>query len=163
MAQTFAEIMMALGLVMGGHEMGHSNEADRLGVPISFDDNIVWKANTTNQKKLSRIANSGFEMQDKLPKATKGSSIDKPAKIISALNKLGYVIKPSGMTSGAVGDVRMIEKHKGKKARKVAQGALTISALDDILTAFGKKKSDKGFKFMQSPDGTPMLGFGGSF
>ena len=155
------EILLALVLTGGGHEMGHINEADRLGVPVSFK-NMELVAENENPEKSARIANAGIVSQDIMSQASKGSRLEKPTHIISALNKLGYALMPGGI-QGGMGDLRLLEKSKGKKARQFAQGALTVSAISDMLRAFGKVKSDKGFSFGQSNNGTPMLVFGGSF
>lgn len=155
-----AEILLASGLVMGGHELNHGFEADRQNVP--FESGVIWDASTDDKEKLARIANAGFEGQEIISGAVSDTKIAKSVRLVSALNKLGYALLPGGI-QGSTGDVKMIEQNKGKKARQMAQAALSISAIDDILTAFGKKKSDRGFRFGQSSTGTPMLAFGGLF
>ena len=149
-----AETLLALGLVMGGHEMGHNIEADRQNVP--FKSGVVWKALTEDKKKLARIANAGFEGQDIVTGALGGTKLERPARLISGLNKIGYALKPGSFTGGT-GDVKMIEQNRGKKARQALQGMLLISGMSDI---FNTKKS---FGIGQSSKGTPMLTFGGKF
>ena len=156
-----AEIILAAGLVFGGHKLNHEFEADKQNVP--FKSGMIWKAQTNDKKKLARIAGAGARGQGTVTKALAGTRLENPALIASALNNFGYAIKPEGIQGAPEGDVRMINNNMGKKARQGAQVALTVSAISDMLKAFGKVKSDKGFSFGQSNNGTPMLVFGGSF
>lgn len=157
-----AELLLATGLMLGSHDMNHRLEADRQDLPFSQRGIVGYLSDTSDNKKVSRFANAGFEGQEMLSGAMAGTKMEKPVLIASALNKLGYAIKPGSITGGT-GDLKMLEKSKGKMARKVAQGALTVSAISDLLRAFGKVEGDSGFKFGQSNSGTPMLVFGGNF
>lgn len=148
-----AEIMLAAGLVMGGHGFNHELEADRQNVP--FKSKPPFYAFTLDKKKLARIASAGFEGQEIVSGAVSGTKMEKPVRLVSALNKLGYALLPGGI-QGGTGDVRMIEKNKGKKARKMAQGALAVSSIAALMG------SDR-FRFGQSSNGTPMLIFRGNF
>jgi len=154
------EILLAASLVMGGHEMGHELEADRQDVPMTWDNKMRWNVDTTDPKKLARIAGAGFEGQDILSGAVMGTKLEKPIRTVSALNKLGYALIPSGIRKGGTGDVRMIEQNMGKKARKVAQGSLVASAISDFLR---KPGSNCGLNYGQSNRGTPMLMLQGRF
>ncbi len=152
-----AETLLAFGLMLGGHEMGHGLEADRQNVP--FKSGLVWHAGTNDKKKLARIANAGLEGQGILSRALLGTKIEKSVRVASALNNLGYALIPGSVTGG-VGDVRMIEQTKGKKARQFAQGALVASAISDIVR---ESNSNIGLGYGQSTSGTPMLILRGRF
>ena len=162
------KFLLAAGLTLGGHEVNHVLEADRQEVQGSFKKEtgavlpvfMIDSSSTPEQR--SRIHNAGFEGQEIMTGATSDTGIGKPVRIASALNKLGYALMPGGI-QGVSGDVDMLGKSKGKSARKVAQGALTASAISDLLKAFGKTKGDSGLKFGQSSTGTPMLMYGGRF
>jgi hypothetical protein len=157
-----SDILLAASLVIGGHEMNHKLEADKQDMPFSQRGITGYLPDTSNKKKVSRFANAGFEGQDVITRILKKSKLKRPAHAASGLNKLGYVLIPGSITGGD-GDLRMLEKSKGKKARKVAQGALTISAISDLYKAFGKENKNGGFLFGQSSEGTPMLILTGEF
>ena len=162
LVEILAALGPALALVGVGHEMGHVNEADRLNTPISFDSKMRWDARAKSKSDLASISNAGLVMQGKVTKATEGSGIDKYAKIVSAINNIGYALKPSGIMGGT-GDVKMIEQTKGKKARQTAQAALIASGISDLYQALGKKKSNHSLSYGQSSDGTPMAIYGRKF
>ncbi len=156
-----AEILLALALTGTSHEMGHQLEADKLGVKRTQDSIIPPRGTlyTQDPKKLSRIANAGFEGQDILSGAVLGTKMEKPIRTVSALNKLGYALLRSPVTGGE-GDVGMIEKNMGKTARQVAQGSLVASAISDFLR---KPGSNYGLEYGQSSRGTPMFMLRGRF
>ena len=142
--------------------MGHGFEADKQNVPMSWDNKMRWTAHTRDPKKLSRIANAGFEGQEIISGAVSGTKMEKNVRLVSALNKLGYALLPGGI-QGGTGDVKMIEQNTGKKARQVAQAALTASAISDFYQALAKKKTNHRFSYGQSRNGTPMLMYGRNF
>ena len=137
------EILLALMLTGGGHEMGHQVEADRLDEALDFNG-TQWTT-PANGDNLAKISGAGFAMQDKIGDARD----DKTQNVVNGLHKLSYVLTDRG-------DLKSIGKTKGKTAKKVAKVALAVSAIDDI---FG----DSRFGFGQSSTGTPMLTFGGKF
>jgi len=150
-----AETLLALGIVFGGHEMGHELEADRQNVPMSFDNKMIANIDTRDPKKLSRIVNAGFEGQDIITGALRGTQYSKPTSLASAINKIGYALVPDSI-QGGTGDVRMIEKTKGKTARKAAQVSLFLSALSDMDRVRNPERNwDLGY--WQSGQGTPGL------
>jgi len=156
------DIALALLLTFGGHEMGHQLEADRLNVPMSFDNKMIAIAHTQNPDELSRIANAGIEGQEIISGAVSDTKREKSVRFFSALNKFGYAFIPGGIQGGK-GDIRLLEQSKGKKARYVAQGALIISATSDFLIAFDKIDGAMGLIYGQSKHGTPMLILRGNF
>ncbi len=141
------EILLALALTGGGHEMGHQVEADKLNQPMDWQE-TNWTTPASGED-LARISGAGFEMQDTLNQATGSSVMGK----INALHKLSYAALDRG-------DLSSIEKSKGKTARKVAQGSLVASAISDLLR---KPGSNYGLKYGQSSKGTPMFVLGGRF
>ena len=153
-----AETLLALGLVFGGHEMGHGLEADRQNVP--FESGLLWQASTSDKKKLARIASAGLESQDIVSGSLSGTGLERSVRLASALNKFGYAVKPGSMQSNGLGDVAMIEQNMGKEARKMAQGALVASAISDFLR---KPGGNIGLEYGQSRKGTPMLVLRGRF
>ncbi len=154
-----ADILLAAGLMMGGHEIGHDLEADRQDVPMTWNNEMRWNADTTDPEKLARIAGAGFEGQEVISGVMSGTDMEKPVRVLSALNKLGYALIPGGI-QGGTGDVKMIEQNMGKTARQVAQGSLMASAISDFLR---KPGSNYGLKYGQSGKGTPMFVLGGRF
>ena len=141
------EILLALMLTGGGHEMGHQVEADRLNQPMDWQG-TNWTTPASGED-LARISGAGFEMQDTLNQATGNSLMGN----INALHKISYAIKDRG-------DLSSIEKSMGKTARQVAQGSLMASAISDFLR---KPGSNYGLKYGQSDKGTPMFVLGGQF
>ena len=123
--------------------MGHQIEADRLNEDINFSGTRFTTPATGDN--LARIAGAGFKMQDIINLARN----NKTQKAVNALHKMSYLAKGRG-------DLKSIEQSKGKKARKMAQGALLVSSIADLMG------SDK-FRFGQSSNGTPMLVFRGEF
>lgn len=144
------EIALALMLTGVSHEMGHQTKADSLSQPLEWSG-TKW---TTSAKgtDLAKISGAGFKMQDTLNRARK----NKAQNAANAIHKLTYILSDRG-------DLKSIEKASGKKALKVARGALAVSAISDMLKAFGKFEGDSGFMFGQSSNGTSMLIFGGVF
>ncbi len=145
------ELVLAVLLVFGGHEVNHDLMADRLDVPISWNEDMKWTVYTQDPRELALIGGAGFRGQAIVAESVRGTSIEKPVRWISAFNELGYAIKPNGI-SGGEGDVQLIQRSIGKKAGQVARVSLTVSAMSNL---FG----DNQFRFGQSNNGTPMLVF----
>ena len=150
-----AETLLALSLVFGSHELGHELAADRLNVPLSFNNRMLYTPHTNNPEKLSRIANAGLAGQETLSRVASDTKMGKSIRLVSTLNKLGYALLPNGIQGGK-GDLRLLEENRGKKARRVAQSALLASAAAHLLG------SDK-LRFSQTSRGTPMLVFSKRF
>lgn len=156
-------IVLSVFLVAGSHEVNHDLMADSLNVDMTFNGEMVWRAETSNPTQDALLANAGFEGQDIIAHATKGTMIQKPVLIVSALNKIGYAIYPDSIKSSIRGDVHLIKLSKGKEAMHVAQSALLLSALSDMLIAYDKIDGNMYLTYGQSSTGTPMIVLNGRF
>jgi hypothetical protein len=146
-----ASALLAIPLLYGGHEAGHEIEADRLQVPMHWEDK-TWYAGTDDKKKLAKIAGAGFRGQDQINKAFEGTSIAQALRGISAANKIGYIINPDSGTS-KTGDLRTLDKALGKNSARLG---LAASSIYDLLRASGEDPN-YSVDFWQSMDGAPGL------
>jgi hypothetical protein len=147
------DIALAFPLVLGGHEAGHFKTARDLGMSVQFRNNAATIDFDHDNDKKAKFFGGGFEGQDL---ATKLIGDSDAALIASGLNKLGYALMPKGLM-GRGGDVSNMERVKGRKARRVMQGALIASSIADMLKASGKMSKDKDLAFFTFSDGTPGL------
>jgi hypothetical protein len=147
------DIALAFPLVLGGHEAGHFKTARDLGMSVQFRNNAATIAYDHDNDKKARFFGGGFEGQDL---ATKLMGDSDAALIASGLNKFGYALMPRGLM-GEGGDVSNMERMKGRKARRVMQGALIASSIADILKASGKMSKDMDLEFFTFRNGTPGL------
>lgn len=163
MTKNILPLLLSLGAVSGAHTMGHVSQGDRYGVDMNINlGNLseIWDRHDISPERAARIHSAGFEAQDRVARMAD----NKPMYVANALYKLGYLAgAPKVFGAKTKGDLALLGKVKGDTAKKVAQGALTVSAISDLLKAFGKWKGDSGFHFGQSDTGTPMLMYGGRF
>ena len=157
-----AELFFAFFLVIGGHEINHDLMADRENIPFSQRGVTGYLPDTSDDKKVLLFASAGFEGQEIVTGALEETKLKRSTHLVSGFNKIGYALIPNSITGG-IGDVQRIEQHGGEKARKMAQGALAVSAISDLLTAFDIVEGDTRFIYGQSSNGTPMLIFAGRF
>ena len=123
--------------------MGHNNMADKLNEDIQFND-TQWTTPAQGNN-LARIAGAGFENQDVINRA-RG---DGAHSLVNGLHKLSYVARDRG-------DLKSIEKTKGRTAKSAAQAALFLSAVSDFHRAANPDRQwDVGY--WQSNKGSPGL------
>lgn len=159
MPSGLASLLMAAPLVLGAHEGSHQAEADNQGTQMKWNKVQgeflpLWGALDKGDKdKLARIANAGLigqqEFVDRLPEG----NLKKAALFVSALNKIGYGLLPSGAGASDIGDMGTLNKAKGQNMAPVALG---LSGLADLY-----RVKNPGLKwsldFAQSQNGTPGL------
>jgi hypothetical protein len=156
------EILAAIPLILGGHELGHFKAGREAGLSMRMQNGLVHSPAIIeeNPTKFAKMFGGGFEGQD-LAVGMMGDT--KEARLVSGINKIGYSLFPNGINDSG-GDVENMRGVKGKKARSVMQGALLLSGISDLLKSQGKglgKNSD--LKFFTSDEGTPGLMFSKRF
>ena len=156
------EVLFTIFLVMGGHEVNHDLMADEQNLSFSQRGITGYIPDTNDDEKVLLFASAGFEGQEIVTGALGGTKLEHSALLISGFNKAGYALIPNSITGG-IGDVQRIEQRGGKKARQMAQGALVVSVVSDLLIAFYIVEGDTRFIYGQSSNGTPMLVFAGRF
>jgi len=136
------------------HPYGHVSEGGKKGVPMRVDyRNMVekWEGKAKNKKDETDIHGAGFETQDKVGRATKGSKLEESMRLVNSLYKLGYMM---GIKSkGTPGDFDLMEQSSGNKYTKPLVG---LSALADLYKA--KNPNSKGdLSFSTFGQGAPGL------
>lgn len=147
------DALLAALLTLGGHESGHEVEADRQNVPMGWDNGLYF-ARTDDPGKLARIGGAGFRAGDGMTNALAGTRYERPARVVNALNKIGYAAFPESLQGGE-GDAAMINRTKGNNA---GQAALTVSALADLYKAY-RPDQRWDLNYWQGEEGTPGLQF----
>jgi hypothetical protein len=159
MANSFFNMLMAIPLVLGGHELGHFKSGREAGISMQFRNNAATALNGDNNQK-ARMFGGGFEGQDLGIALGKEFGVDdKMPRLLSGLNKLGYGIFPNGLI-GKKGDTSNVGRVKGKEAQKAMQAALILSGISDVLKSQGKGLGpNKDLSFWMSNTGAPGLKF----
>ena len=114
-----SEALLAMLLIFGSHETGHTLEAQSPEITRSCDF-IVCTA-TGDHAALTRMASAGFTHEDIMVTAQGGRTI----AFVAAAHKITYVAVRRE-------DLRMIQELQGETTAAVASAALLASALDDL-------------------------------
>lgn len=161
-------LCLAIPLMLGVHEVGHNQQAQDLYVDIRWNPNNAsllpyWQANARNSKELALIGGAGFRNQDIFSDALEGSVFGKSFRVVSAINKIGYVFFPNGASvnepNSTKGDISAMNKAIGDSALPLA---LLGSSIVDLYKVNHPNPAWTIY-FSQSYDGIPGLTYSRRF
>lgn len=140
------EALLAIMLIFGSHEMGHTIEAQEHD--LSPTCAMVMCSASGESEALTRWASSGFVMEDIMVTSQGGREIE----LISAAHKITYVVAQRE-------DLRTIRNLRGDTTVAVASASLLLSAFDDLRSG-GK---DWDARYWMSDGGAPGILIAWSF
>lgn len=150
-------------LMMGAHEGSHQMEADKQGVPMTWDKDGVWTAHTRDRDRLANVSGAGIRGQQSMVESLPQGDLKDNVTLMSALNKIMYAVKPTGFNLMAGedsdpkkepgGDTAMLNR---LKPQNIMQPALIASGLADLYKS-QHPDTKWSLDFGQSQRGTPTL------
>ena len=169
MPSSLAKIAMSIPLIVGGHSLGHVNAGDEKGYRVDIHPSTLSEKIIPNYRgekgqeapvmpdnaDRSYIEGGGIAGQDKL-----ADTLGPESNLVNAIYKIGYLFGFPDLVTNEPGDFRRMEQFKGHTAKKVMQGAVLASAIEDLYkakTGKGLLGKNSDLKFWTSDTGAPGL------
>jgi hypothetical protein len=148
------EFLLAAALMMGAHEGSHFNTSDDAGAVTNWEGSIV-RIYANNPRKYAYVAGAGIRGQDRIGNAVEATGIGREMRLVSAINKIGYVILPKGLWGNSnSGDVYTMQRYHGGPVR----GMIAVSAAFDLYKVMVPDRR-WSMEFWQARTGAPGLLF----